>query len=95
MGIDRIRYTTSHPMEFNDALIEAYDKVPELVSHVHLPVQSGSDHILNHMKRNHSVLEYKSIIRKLRKVRPDISIHRILLSAFPAKKTAISKPPSI
>ena len=85
-GIDRIRYTTSHPMEFNDALIEVYDKVPELVSHVHLPVQSGSDHILNHMKRNHSVLEYKSIIRKLRKVRPDISISSDFIVGFPGEK---------
>jgi len=85
-GIDRIRYTTSHPMEFNDALIEVYAKVPELVSHVHLPVQSGSDHILNHMKRNHSVLEYKSIIRKLRKVRPGISISSDFIVGFPGEK---------
>jgi tRNA-2-methylthio-N6-dimethylallyladenosine synthase len=73
-GIDRIRYTTSHPVEFSDSLIQAYAEVPELVSHLHLPIQSGSDKILTLMKRGHTALEYKSKIRRLRKVRPDISI---------------------
>ncbi|HCP19937.1 MAG TPA: tRNA (N6-isopentenyl adenosine(37)-C2)-methylthiotransferase MiaB, partial [Marinobacter hydrocarbonoclasticus] len=72
-GIDRIRYTTSHPVEFSDALIEVYERVPELVSHLHLPVQSGSDRILAAMKRGHTALEYKSKLRRLRKIRPDIS----------------------
>ena len=69
-GIDRIRYTTSHPVEFSDALIEVYERVPELVSHLHLPVQSGSDRILAAMKRGHTALEYKSKLRRLRKIRP-------------------------
>lgn len=85
-GIGRIRYTTSHPMEFSNSLIEAYTKVPELVSHVHLPVQSGSDQILNHMKRNHSVLEYKSIIRKLKQARPGISLSSDFIVGFPGEK---------
>ena len=68
-GIDRLRYTTSHPLEFSDALIDAYAEVPELVDHLHLPVQSGSDRILAAMKRNHTILEYKSKIRRLRKTR--------------------------
>jgi tRNA-2-methylthio-N6-dimethylallyladenosine synthase len=72
-GIDRIRYTTSHPVEFSDNLIEAYATVPELVSHLHLPVQSGSDRILSMMKRGHTVLEYKHKINKLRKIRPDFN----------------------
>ena len=71
-GIDRIRFTTSHPIEMNDNLIQAYAEVPELVSHLHLPVQSGSDRILAQMKRKHTALEYKAIIRKLREVRPDL-----------------------
>ncbi|HAI36069.1 MAG TPA: tRNA (N6-isopentenyl adenosine(37)-C2)-methylthiotransferase MiaB, partial [Alcanivorax sp.] len=62
-----------HPVEFSDALIQVYEEVPELVSHLHLPVQSGSDRILAMMKRNHTVLEYKSKLRKLRRIRPDIS----------------------
>ncbi|MBP55568.1 MAG: tRNA (N6-isopentenyl adenosine(37)-C2)-methylthiotransferase MiaB, partial [Marinobacter sp.] len=66
-GIDRIRYTTSHPVEFSDSLIEAYEQVPELVSHLHLPVQSGSDRVLAAMKRGHTALEYKSKLRRLRK----------------------------
>jgi tRNA-2-methylthio-N6-dimethylallyladenosine synthase len=72
-GIDRIRYTTSHPVEFTDALIDVYEQVPELVNHLHLPVQSGSDRILSAMKRGHTALEYKSKLRRLRKIRPDIS----------------------
>jgi tRNA A37 methylthiotransferase MiaB len=69
-GIGRIRFTTSHPVEFSESLIQVYAEVPELVSHLHLPVQSGSDRILALMKRGHMVLEYKSKIRKLRKIRP-------------------------
>ena len=72
-GIERIRYTTSHPQEMSDSLVQAYREVPELVSHLHLPVQSGSDRILAMMKRNHTALEYKSRIRQLRAARPDIS----------------------
>ena len=87
-GIGRIRYTTSHPMEFNQALIDVYAKTPKLVGHVHLPVQSGSDHILNRMKRNHSVAEYKDIIRKLRQVRPDISISSDFIVGFPGEDNA-------
>ena len=87
-GIERIRYTTSHPMEFNDSLIEVYSKVPQLVNHLHLPVQSGSDRILAAMKRNHTVLEYKSRIRKLRKIRPDISISSDFIIGFPGETNA-------
>ena len=84
-GIDRIRYTTSHPVEFSDALIAVYAEVPELVSHVHLPVQSGSDRILNAMKRGHTVLEYKARIRRLRALRPDISISSDFIVGFPGE----------
>ena len=82
-GIDRIRYTTSHPVEFSDALIDVYSKVPELVSHLHLPVQSGSDRILMAMKRGHTAIEYKSKIRRLRELRPDISISSDFIIGFP------------
>ena len=84
-GIDRIRYTTSHPVEFNQNLIDTYENVPELVSHLHLPVQHGSDRILALMKRNHTVLEYKSIIRKLRAIRPNISISSDFIVGFPGE----------
>ena len=84
-GIDRIRYTTSHPVEFSDALIEVYAKVPELVSHLHLPVQSGSDRILAAMKRGHTALEYKSKLRRLRKIRPDISFSSDFIVGFPGE----------
>ncbi len=84
-GIDRIRYTTSHPVEFSDALIEVYAKVPELVSHLHLPVQSGSDRILMAMKRGHTAIEYKSKIRRLRAIRPDISISSDFIIGFPGE----------
>ncbi len=87
-GIDRLRYTTSHPLSFSDALIEAYKDVPELVSHLHLPVQSGSDRILAAMKRNHTALEYKSRLRKLRVVRPDISISSDFIVGFPGETDA-------
>lgn len=84
-GIDRIRYTTSHPLEFSDALIDVYARVPELVSHLHLPVQSGSDRILAAMKRGHTVLEYKSKIRRLRQIRPDISLSSDFIVGFPGE----------
>jgi len=84
-GIDRIRYTTSHPVEFNQNLIDTYASVPELVSHLHLPVQHGSDRILALMKRNHTVLEYKSIISKLRAIRPNISISSDFIVGFPGE----------
>ncbi|UJS23236.1 tRNA (N6-isopentenyl adenosine(37)-C2)-methylthiotransferase MiaB [Thiothrix winogradskyi] len=84
-GIDRIRYTTSHPNEFNDSLIEVYADVPELVSHLHLPVQSGSDRILMAMKRNHMAIEYKAKIRKLRKIRPDLSLSSDFIIGFPGE----------
>lgn len=87
-GIDRIRYTTSHPIEFSDNLINVYAEVPELVSHLHLPVQSGSDRILALMKRGHTVLEYKSKIRHLRKIRPDISISSDFIVGFPGETDA-------
>jgi len=82
-GIERIRYTTSHPVEFSDALIDVYSQVPELVSHLHLPVQSGSDRILMAMKRGHTAIEYKSKIRRLRKIRPDMSISSDFIIGFP------------
>ncbi len=84
-GIDRLRYTTSHPVEFSDALIDVYAKVPELVSHLHLPVQSGSDRILMAMKRGHTAIEYKSKIRRLRSIRPDISISSDFIVGFPGE----------
>lgn len=87
-GIDRIRYTTSHPIEMTDSLIQAYAEVPELVSHLHLPVQSGSDRILAQMKRKHTALEYKAIIRKLKEVRPDISLSSDFIIGFPGETDA-------
>ena len=87
-GVDRIRFTTSHPVEFSDRLIEAYVDVPELVSHVHLPVQAGSDRILAQMKRGHTVLEYKSRIRKLRRARPGISLSSDFIIGFPGETQA-------
>ncbi len=87
-GIDRIRYTTSHPLEFTDRLIQAYAEIPKLVNHLHLPVQSGSDRILALMKRGHTVLEYKSKIRRLRSLRPDISISTDFIVGFPGESDA-------
>ena len=84
-GIDRIRFTTSHPIEFTDDIIDVYRDTPELVNFLHLPVQSGSDRILNLMKRTHTAIEYKSIIRKLRKVRPDIQISSDFIVGFPGE----------
>ncbi len=84
-GIDRIRYTTSHPVEFSDRLIEVYARVPQLAGHLHLPVQSGSDRILSLMKRGHTALEYKAKIRKLRAVRPTISLSSDFIVGFPGE----------
>ena len=84
-GIERIRYTTSHPKEFTQRLIDVYARVPKLVNHVHLPVQSGSDRVLAAMKRGYTVLEYKSIVRRLRQVRPDIAISSDFIVGFPGE----------
>ena len=84
-GIERIRYTTSHPLEFSDALIQAHAEIPELVKFVHLPVQAGSDRILAAMKRNHTALEYKSRIRKLKAAVPDICISSDFIVGFPGE----------
>jgi tRNA-2-methylthio-N6-dimethylallyladenosine synthase len=83
--IDRIRYTTSHPVEFTDDIIDAYATIPELVDHLHLPVQSGADRILNLMKRGHTAIEYKSKIRKLRKIRPNLSMSSDFIIGFPGE----------
>jgi tRNA-2-methylthio-N6-dimethylallyladenosine synthase len=83
--IARIRYTTSHPLEFTQRLIDAYGKLPKLVSQLHLPVQSGSDRVLAAMKRNYTAMEYKSIIRRLRAVRPDITISSDFIIGFPGE----------
>ena len=87
-GIERIRFTTSHPVEFSDSLIQAYAEVPELVSFLHLPVQSGSDRVLAAMKRGHMVAEYKSKIRKLREIRPDITLSSDFIIGFPGETEA-------
>ncbi|KXF79839.1 tRNA (N6-isopentenyl adenosine(37)-C2)-methylthiotransferase MiaB [Enterovibrio coralii] len=87
-GIDRIRYTTSHPIEFTDDIIEVYKDTPELVSFLHLPVQSGSDRILTLMKRPHTAIEYKSKIRKLREARPGIAISSDFIVGFPGETDA-------
>ena len=84
-GIERIRYTTSHPNEFTPRLIEAYAKIPKLVSHLHLPVQHGSDRILMAMKRGYTAMEYKSTIRKLRAIRPDLSMSSDFIVGFPGE----------
>lgn len=87
-GIDRIRFTTSHPVEFSDSLIDVYNHVPELVSHLHLPVQSGSDRILMAMKRGHTTLEYKSKLRRIKKIRPNISFSSDFIIGFPGETDA-------
>ncbi|MFN4340922.1 MAG: tRNA (N6-isopentenyl adenosine(37)-C2)-methylthiotransferase MiaB [Azonexus sp.] len=84
-GIERIRYTTSHPREMSQRLIDTYAKVPKLVSHLHLPVQAGSDRVLAAMKRGYTTLEYKSIVRKLRAARPDISLSTDFIIGFPGE----------
>ena len=87
-GVDRIRFTTSHPVEFTDSLIQAYAEVPELANYLHLPVQHGSDRILAAMKRGHTALEYKSKIRKLRAARPDLSLSSDFIVGFPGETDA-------
>jgi tRNA-2-methylthio-N6-dimethylallyladenosine synthase len=87
-GIDRIRYTTSHPVEFSDSLIQAYAEIPELVTFVHLPVQSGSDRVLGAMKRGHMAMEYKSKIRRLRESRPGITVSSDFIIGFPGETEA-------
>ena len=82
-GIDRIRFTTSHPVEFSDSLIEAFAEVPELVSHLHLPVQSGSNRILAMMKRGHTVQDYKDNIARIKAARPDLSMSSDFIIGFP------------
>jgi tRNA-2-methylthio-N6-dimethylallyladenosine synthase len=84
-GIERIRYTTSHPIELSDSLIEVYAEVPKLVSHLHLPVQSGSDRILSMMKRGHTALEYKHKVRRLKQARPDLSLSSDFIIGFPGE----------
>ncbi|NCF23535.1 MAG: tRNA (N6-isopentenyl adenosine(37)-C2)-methylthiotransferase MiaB [Gammaproteobacteria bacterium] len=84
-GVDRIRFTTSHPVEFTDSLVQAYAEVPKLANYLHLPVQHGSDRILALMKRGHTALEYKQKIRKLREVRPDISLSSDFIVGFPGE----------
>lgn len=86
--IKRIRFTTSHPVEFSDSLIQAFAEVPKLVSHLHLPVQSGSDRMLSLMKRGHTILEYKAKLRKLRQVRPEISISSDFIIGLPGESEA-------
>ena len=87
-GIERVRYTTSHPREMTQRLFDAYARLPKLVSHLHLPVQSGSDRVLAAMKRGYTVLEYKSIVRKLRAARPDISLSTDFIVGFPGETEA-------
>ena len=84
-GVDRIRFTTSHPVEFTDSLIQAYAEVPQLANYLHLPVQNGSDRMLARMKRGHTAIEYKQKIRKLREVRPDISLSSDFIVGFPGE----------
>ena len=84
-GIKRIRYTTSHPNNFDEQTYLAYEKLPQLVSHLHLPIQSGSDKVLAAMKRGYTVLEYKSVIRKLKKARPDITFSSDFIVGFPGE----------
>ncbi|WP_199102281.1 tRNA (N6-isopentenyl adenosine(37)-C2)-methylthiotransferase MiaB [Aquitalea sp. ASV11] len=87
-GVERLRFTTSHPREFTQRIIDCYGKLPKLVSHLHLPVQSGSDRILTAMKRGYTALEYKSIIRKLRALRPDLCLSSDFIVGFPGETEA-------
>ena len=87
-GIERIRFTTSHPMEFSQNLTDAFGEVPELANYLHLPVQSGSDRVLALMKRGHTALEYKQKIRRLREKRPDISLSSDFIVGFPGETEA-------
>src|SRR5690606_41355596 len=88
-GIERLRFTTSHPNEFTPRLIEAYARIPKLVNHLHLPVQAGSDRVLAAMKRGYTALEYKSTIRKMRRIRPDITISLDFIVCFPGQTGAV------
>jgi len=92
-GVERIRFTTSHPKEFGPRLIESYARLPKLVDHLHLPVQAGSDRILAAMKRGYTALEYKSIIRKLREIRPNISMSSDFIVGFPSETEADFEKP--
>jgi tRNA-2-methylthio-N6-dimethylallyladenosine synthase len=87
-GVGRIRFTTSHPLEFSDSLVDAYRDVPQLANFLHLPVQAGSDRVLSAMKRGYTALEFKAKIRKLRAVRPDISISSDFIVGFPGETDA-------
>ena len=87
-GVERIRFTTSHPREFSQRIIDCYGKLPKLVSHLHLPVQSGADRVLAAMKRGYTGLEYKSIIRKLRALRPDLCLSSDFIVGFPGETEA-------
>jgi tRNA-2-methylthio-N6-dimethylallyladenosine synthase len=87
-GIERIRYTTSHPNEFSQRLVDVYGRVPQLVNHLHLPVQHGSDRILSAMKRGYTALQYKSIVRRLRTLRPGISLSTDFIVGFPGETEA-------
>ncbi|MBL8459097.1 MAG: tRNA (N6-isopentenyl adenosine(37)-C2)-methylthiotransferase MiaB, partial [Zoogloea sp.] len=87
-GIERLRYTTSHPREMNQRVVDAYARLPKLVSHLHLPVQAGSDRVLAAMKRGYTVIEYKSLVRKLRAARPDISLSSDFIVGFPGETEA-------
>ena len=87
-GIERMRFTTSHPREFSERIIECYRDLPKLVSHLHLPIQSGSDRVLSAMKRGYTALEYKSIIRKLRAIRPDLCLSSDFIVGFPGETEA-------
>jgi tRNA-2-methylthio-N6-dimethylallyladenosine synthase len=87
-GIERLRFTTSHPNEFTPALIAAYAKLPQLVSHLHLPVQHGSDRILMAMKRGYTAIQYKSTVRKLRAIRPDLALSSDFIVGFPGETQA-------
>ena len=87
-GIERMRFTTSHPREFSEAIIDCYRDLPKVVSHLHLPIQSGSDRVLSAMKRGYTALEYKSIIRKLRKYRPDLCLSSDFIVGFPGETDA-------
>ena len=88
LPVERIRYTTSHPREFTQRLIDAHAALPKLAPHVHLPVQSGSDRILAAMKRGYTALEYRSIIRRLRRARPDVSVSSDFIIGFPGETDA-------
>jgi tRNA-2-methylthio-N6-dimethylallyladenosine synthase len=90
--IERIRFVTSHPKEFTQRLIDCYAKVPKLVNHLYLPAQHGSDRILSAMKRGYTAIEYKSVLRRLKQVRPEMSVSSDFIVGFPARRMKISMP---